>query len=241
MIVVGGGKYERWALAVCRWIRSLEASIPVEVWHLNREEITMPDKFDALGVKLCCATDFLHAFPMRRMSGWHLKCYAILRSSLRKVLYLDADCFPDAAGLDLLKSEHDAIFFPDVRRCHASDEPYACANLLPPRLMNPPREEFETGQFLVDKTRWATALRWACWASEHSDLLWRPGYAHGDKSSIEIGVRMERRDYGWGESKWEGWGIEHSFKGKRCFRHCIGAKRGEAPLPEELRYCFART
>lgn len=239
VIVCGGGRYERGALAVCRRIRSFDSDIRIEVWRLNEAEISRPQAFTDLGVVTFSATKFLHAFPMRRFAGWHLKIWSILRSGMQKVLYLDADCFPTREGLELLKSPEDAIFFGDVKRCHASDEPYSCAGLLPPRRLSPPRQEFETGQFIVDKVRWATALRWACWASEHSDVLWRPNYAHGDKSSIELGVRMSGQPYGWGESKWGGHGIDHFYGGKLAFQHCMAARRGEHPLPMELRDCFA--
>lgn len=241
VIICGGGRYERYALAVARCVRSLDPALPVEVWALHSKEIKNPSAFEATGAKLQFCDLFFDKTPMRRFSGWHSKVYAILNSKLQNVLFLDADCFPTAEGLQLLRHQHflqfGSIFFTDVKKCHATDEGYAAAGLLPPRKMRPAVQEWETGQFLVDKKRHWGALQLANWMAEHDDSWWRLG--HGDKMTTEIAFRAMGGHYTLGSASWEGWGILHRYNGVDCFRHCVAAKRGEAEMPGDLIHFFA--
>ncbi len=41
-----------------------------------------------------------------------------------------------------------------------------------------------------------------------------------------------------GPSSWAGYGIEHQFKGRVAFRHCMGVKRNEWPMFPELQPMF---
>lgn len=241
VIICGGGRYERYALAVARCVRSLEPALPVEVWALSRAEIKNPGAFAACEATLHYCDLRFAEMPMRRFSGWHSKVYALLNSRLRNVLFLDADCFPTREGLALLRHPHfeqfGALFFQDVKRCHGTDEGYAAAGLAPPRSMRPPVQEWETGQFLVDKTRHWGALALANWMASHDDTWWRLG--HGDKMTTEIAFRAMGGHYTLGSASWEGWGILQSYNGVPCFRHCVAAKRGEAEMPGELVPFFA--
>lgn len=238
IIIAGGGKYEKWALAVCRHIRSHSPEVAVEVWALKSAEITRHAEFSELGATLHYCTE---GERHRRMSGWASKVFAVLHSGLRNVLFLDADCFPSREGVDLLSHPHfmqfGAMFFQDIKRC-SSDRSFQDFGLIPPDKMRPPVREFESGQWLVDKTRHYPALRLALWMSEHPEVFWRAGYAHGDKHSLEVALRSCGANYTLGSSTWEGWGIRHTYNGTEVFRHVLAAKRGEAPLPPDLRDCF---
>jgi hypothetical protein len=241
IIIAGGGKYERYALAVARHARGHNLTIPIEVWALNTAEIKNPAAFRQLGVDLKFCDLYFDKMPMRRFSGWHSKVFAVMNSRLQNVLFLDADCFPSREGLALLRHPHfqqfGALFFQDVKRCAVVDDAYVAAGLLPPHKMRPPVQEWETGQFLVDKKRHWGALLLANWAAEHDDSWWR--LLHGDKGTTEIAFRAMGAPYTLGSASWDGWGIQHSYNGIPCFRHCVAAKRGEAPMPDDLVRFFA--
>lgn len=230
IIIAGGGRYESWALANVTNTRRFDRDIPIEVWCMNREEIKNPGAFDARGARVIPATDFLPRFPMRQFKPWALKIYAIIHSGLRNVLFLDADSFATAEGVKLIhptKSDTGALFFPDVKRCHASPMAFHSAGIKAPWEIGQP--EWETGQFIVDKQRHWHALQLANWMHEHSDQWWR--FGHGDKMTTEIAFRAIGKPYSIGTSSWEGWGISQRYEGKECFRHLLGVKRGEAKMP----------
>lgn len=237
VIIAGGGRYTSWALQVATHCRKLDPAIPIEVWCLHDAEIADRQPFLNIGVEVISAAPFLVHHPMRRFGGWHLKMFATLHSRLRNVLFLDADCFPTAAGLALLSApeftDTGALFFQDVRKCRASDAGYSAASLLTPERLRPPVQEWETGQFLVDKHRFHAEIRLACWMHEHSDAWWRS--MHGDKTSTEIAFRSLAKPYGLApKPRWAGWGIEHSVGGKVVARHAMAWKRGEHPMPESF-------
>lgn len=231
IIIAGGGKYEGWALANVAQVRKADKITPIEVWCLNREEIKNPGAFDARGARIMTATDFLPRMPMRMLKPWALKVFAILNSSLRNVLFLDADSFVQRAGVELVHHpdfvKMGAIFFPDIKRCHASPLAFHAAGLKAPWEIDKP--EWETGQFLVDKQRHWHALLLANWMHEHSDQWWRT--VHGDKATTEIAFRAIGKPCGFGAASWEGWGIQQRYDGKDCFRHLLAVKRGEAKMP----------
>lgn len=231
IIICGGGKYLQWTLNNVRNCRRF-TDLPIQVWCLNEREIPDRKIFADLGAEVCNAQDWLPQFPLRRFGGWHMKAWGVLLSPFQRCLFLDADCFATRAAMQLFNSDlfgQGEIFCGDVKRCHQSDVPYFSASLVPPRLMKPPQQEFETGAFLVDKMRCHAALRLSVWVSEHSDSWWSLG--HGDKLGTEIAFRALKIPHVLSESKWLDWGIEHSFDGNWCFAHVLSVKRGSAQMP----------
>ncbi len=125
-----------------------------------------------------------------------------------KVLFLDADNGPVRDVTYLFDTpqfqEHGAIFWPD----------YACWTLKPEvwhifgmDWMVPQAQKeiaFESGQYLIDKTRCWRELRMALWYAEHSDFVFRVVY--GDKECFHLAWRklgteyaMPRKVPGWNQ------------------------------------------
>lgn len=233
IVICGGGRYESWTLNNCANIRRFDRGVGIEVWHLNGAEISQRSKFDRLDVELVNCEDVLRKHPMRRFGGWESKSLAVLYSKFKNVMFLDADCFITSRALELFDHpefmEKGAIFFPDVSRCHASDVAYKAAGLIAP--WHEQKPEWESGQFLVNKSTHYDTLKLFQWMCEHGKDCWW-ARAHGDKIAVEIAFRSMERPFGFGESTWEKWGIRHCFDGAWRFAHCLGVKRKEATMPD---------
>lgn len=233
VVIVGGGKYLQWTLNNVRNCKRF-SGLPVQVWSLNSREIPDPEVFRDMGVCVVNAADVLQQNPMRRFSGWGCKMFAALHCPFQNVMVLDADCLATSAGMALFSHptfvEKGALFCQDIRRCHGSDLPYFCASIQPPRFLQPPQQEFETGAFIVDKYKQHPAIRMAVWLSEHSDGWWTP-LMHGDKGTTELAWRGLKLPFGLLESKWWDWGIAHGLDGQMRFAHALGVKRGKAQMP----------
>jgi hypothetical protein len=235
IVICGGGRYLQWTLNNVRNIRRFDPTIPIEIWCLNAAEIPEPRLFEDMDCVVRNAQDWLPRFPMRRWGGWQMKMYSVLHCSFQNVMFLDADCFATRAGLSMLThpafTTTGALFCSDVARCHKSDLPYYSCGLVPPRIMKPPQQEWETGAFVVDKARCHAAIRLAVWFSEHSDAWWAP-LAHGDKATTELAFRGTQTPHRLATAKWEDWGIEHSVDGQWCWAHLLGVKRNRAKVPK---------
>ena len=93
VICRGGEKYLPSVYVLVRLLRHLRCRLPIEVWHLGREE--MPDAMRSLlaeqGAVCMDGMAMRRVHPARRLGGWELKCYALLHSTFAEVLLLDAD------------------------------------------------------------------------------------------------------------------------------------------------------
>lgn len=237
IVIAGGGKYLDWSWALCMRLRAMGTQLPVQVWHLGPRE--MPEwanpMFQKLNVETVDAHQVMMKHPVREMGGWHLKTYAVRHCPWERVLFIDADCFPALLPEELFNDvdvvRHGSLFFHDVGK-HNRSWGYVDFGLLPPE------KEWETGQFLWNKTSGWLALRWAMWCHEHTDAFW--AHLYGDKGTIECCFRSTQCPHMMGErSEWEGYGIGHYFKGRLAFTHRMADKRGEFPRPDWLTDLFA--
>ena len=222
IVIAGGGKYLSWAWVLCRRLRDLGCRLPVQVWYLGQVE--MPDearvRFEVLGVELVDAYVVMRSRPVRQMSGWILKNYAVTNCPWERVLFLDADCFPVKDPTSLLSIG--TLFFHDVNNCRTSDWPYSYCGL------ELPEREWETGQFVVDKRSGWMGLRWTGWMNEDFDVWTKQAGLYGDKGTFELGFRVSGVPLVMGDApEWAGYGILHSYQGKPAFQHCMAVKRGE--------------
>src|SRR5262249_7829771 len=97
IVIVGGGiRYFTCAWVCLQMLRRLGCTLPVGLWHLGPREMDQERQslLTDLGVKCVDAMRFRKKFPIRRLAGWELKAYAVLHSSFREVLFLDADNVP---------------------------------------------------------------------------------------------------------------------------------------------------
>ena len=77
-------------------LRHLGCALPIELWYLGRAELDkrMSQLITPFGVKCIDALIIRQRYPVRDLTGWGLKPYAILHSSFKEVLFLDADNLP---------------------------------------------------------------------------------------------------------------------------------------------------
>jgi len=224
VVICGGGvKYFTNAWVCINMLRRLGCGLPVQLWHLGNHELDarMESLLVPLGVQCIDAGRLRKKFPARRLGGWELKPYAILHSSFRDVLLLDADNVPVSNPEFLFDTPQfhttGAIFWPDYK--HSKNEKLiaiwrSCG-------MRPPREqEFETGQILVDKQRCWHALRLALWFNENSDFYYQ--YLHGDKETFHLAFRKLQKSYVLVRTPIHtlpGVMCQHDFEGRRLFQH----------------------
>jgi hypothetical protein len=150
-----------------------------------------------------------------------LKPYAILQSSFREVMLLDADNVPVVDPEFLFDTPQfqssGAIFWPDYP---AGQTPRAMAVWRSCGLRPPKEPEFETGQLVVDKRRCWRALRLSMWFNENSDFYYQ--HLHGDKETFHLAFRKMRKSYSLVAKpihSLEGTMCQHDFEGRRVFQH----------------------
>ena len=224
IVICGGGvRYFTCAWVCIRMLRRLGCRLPIELWHLGAREVSqeMARLLLSLGVECRDGLEVRKEFPVRILHGWELKAYAILHSTFREVLLLDADNVPVVAPEFLFDTpqfrQTGAVFWPDYRRVggeKANAIWRSCG-------MHPPKEkEFETGQILVDKSRCWRALCLAMWFNENSDFYYR--YIHGDKETFHLAFRKLKQRY-WLIPKpihaLRATMCQHDFSGRRIFQH----------------------
>lgn len=251
IVIAGGGlKYFPSVWVNVHLIRHFGCTLPIQLWHLGDGECDpyLRRLLKPLGVECVDARKLEKDHPCRILCGWELKPYATLYSPFAQVLFLDADNGPvrDVSYLFDVPQfrEQGAVFWPD----------YACWTLKPEvwtifgmdRLVPNAHEEvaFESGQYLIDKTRCWRELRMALWYAEHSDFVFRVVY--GDKECFHLAWRFLGTDYAM-PAKAPGWDVhtivQHDFDGRIVFQHRCqdkwrlgGNRRNDSLANEEL--CF---
>src|SRR6185369_13685961 len=93
--------------------------LPVQFWHLGAREMNpyMKSLVAPLGVECVDALEVRKQRPARILNGWEIKPYAIIHSSFKEVLLLDADNVPVLNPEFLFRTpeflDTGAIFWPD--------------------------------------------------------------------------------------------------------------------------------
>lgn len=224
IVICGGGvTYFTCAWVCLNMLRRLDCRLPVQLWHLGREELNaaMASLLAPLGVECVDANVIRRQFPARILHGWELKPYAILHSPFREVLFLDADNVPLVNPEFLFDTPPfrttGAIFWPDFG--HGTNSKSA-AIWRSCGLREPPEPEFESGQIVVDKQRCWRALCLALWFNENSDFYYQ--YLHGDKETFHLAFRKLNQPYSLVPKPIHplaGTMCQHDFQGRRIFQH----------------------
>lgn len=221
VICAGGVKYFTNAWVCINMLRKIGCSLPIQIWHLGEAE--MDDEMRALvrglGVECVDALTVARRFPVRRLGGWGLKPYAILRCPFREVLFLDADNVPVVNPEFLFDTPHyretGAIFWPDYGRFEKTQAIWDNCGLL-----RPEGPEFESGQIVVDKERCWKALCLALWFNENSDFYYQ--HLHGDKETFHLAFHQFKKSYAMVPvpiHPLAGTMCQHDFGGRRIFQH----------------------
>ncbi len=224
IVICGGGLcYFTNAWVCINMLRRLGCRLPIQLWHLGTKEMDarMTSLLSALGVVCVDACQVRRKFPVRILSGWALKPYALLHCSFREILLLDADNVPVVDPEFLFNTPEfrasGAVFWPD----------YAHRNNTKKRaiwrscgLRKPREPEFETGQLVVDKQRCWRSLRLCLWFNENSDFYYQ--YVHGDKETFHLAFRKINQPYALVPTPIHtlaGTMCQHDFQGRRIFQH----------------------
>jgi hypothetical protein len=172
-------------------------------------------------VRCVDALEVRKSVPVRKLNGWELKPYAIINSSFRQVLLLDADNVPIVNPEFLFETEEfcqdGAVFWPDYdcpKDKKAQPIWRSCG------LRQPNEREFETGQVLVDKQQCWAALQLTLWFNENSDFYYK--FLHGDKETFHLAFRKLKQRYSLVQTpvvSLEGTMCQHDFHGRRIFQH----------------------
>jgi len=251
IVIAGGGlKYFPGVWVCVNLIRHFGCKLPIQLWYLGEGECDpyMRRLLKPLGVECVDARKLEKEYPCRILCGWELKPYSALYSPFAQVLFLDADNGPVRDVTYLFDTpqfkEFWAIFWPD----------YACWTLKPDvwsifgmDWMVPQAQHevaFESGQFMVDKTRCWRELRMALWYAEHSDFVFRVVY--GDKECFHLAWRKLGTQYAMPPTP-PGWDVhtivQFDFEGRIVFQHrCqdkwrLGGNRRNVSLANED-FCF---
>lgn len=199
VVCAGGQRYFPCAWVCIKMLRRLGSSLPVELWYRGPREMNqeMIDLISPLGVRCVNAYEVAKERPVRRLDGWELKPFAVVNSSFREVLYLDADNVA-ARNPDFLFDtpqylQTGTLFWPDRYMGHG-DFPWlkraAWEVCKVPYRVEP---EFESGQFVIDKRRCWLPLQVALYLNEQSDFYYQ--YFYGDKDTYHLAWRRVGQEF----------------------------------------------
>jgi hypothetical protein len=221
VVCAGGNRLLRCAWVCVNMLRRAGCTLPIEMWQLDATEIDAATerRFASLGVRCVNAAEVRQREPVRILRGWELKPFALLHSSFREPLLLDADNVPIRDPSYLFESAQfaslGAIFWPDVSGIDRSNPIWDICGL-----ERDDGADVESGQLLVDKARCWTALQVAMHMNEYSDFYYR--YVHGDKSTFFLAWRVLGQRFGMPDrapGRLHGTFCQHDFDGRRVFQH----------------------
>lgn len=222
IVICGGGPaYFTNAWVAIHQLRRVGCALPIEVWYLGPKEMDsrMRALLKPLGVNCMDAHEVCRQFPARILNGWELKAYALLHSSFREVLLLDADNVALVDPEFLFDTppyrERGAIFWPDFTHM----EPHRSAW----RVFDVPycdEPEFESGQIVLNKERCWRPLKLAMWYNEFSDFFYK--HVYGDKDTFRFAWHRLQQPFAMPPfpiHALEDTMCQHDFAGSRIFQH----------------------
>jgi hypothetical protein len=184
VICAGGPRYFTCAYLLLHMLRrALACTLPVQIWHLGASELSpaMRGLLADQGAEIIDAATLVERHPARINNGWALKPYAVLHSRFAEVLSLDADAIPLVNPAQVFDwpeyADTGALFWPDRVDVAAENPVWAALGLAPRRKIG-----FETGQFVVDKSRSWHSLALTVALNNQSEQLYR--MIHGEKDSF---------------------------------------------------------
>lgn len=231
VVTCAGGSYLRLAYASISKLREVNASIPVQIWHLNESEVAGHEhKFDKLNVEFRNAEPHFDREVYRHRTGWSAKSVAVVHSPFDRTLFLDADSHPLLDPLEICAHDdflEGLLVFPDGKECRDNNRIFNALGIH----YSEDFWEWEAGQFLVEKSTHWKAVQLYAWIAKHGYLfhqvLW------GDKEYLPLAAIKMREKFVTSARRpsWEGWGYRHYLSdGTPAFHHILAPKRGEKVL-----------
>lgn len=167
----------------------LGCGLPVEVWHFGPREWSpvLTALLQPLGVRVVDGSGHVQGLPEAEGRGFALKIAALRHSSFREVLFLDVDNVPvrDPAFLfaDPSYLRTGALFWKDIRRTDPSSRIWALLDL-----DFEDRDEWESGQLVLDKEKWWRPLCVVAHLNAHFPFYYR--HIFGDKQTFQLAARL---------------------------------------------------
>lgn len=200
IVICGGGwRFFPSVYVTVRMIRRSGCKLPIQVWFLGDKgefDIRMKKICDPYGVGWICANSYVreNKLPARMLGGWEMKPLAAAYAPFETVLSLDADSYPVYNPEEFLDHPEfqrvGAAFWPDQGATHAG-------KLLPGQwerfgLEYHDEPGWESGQFVVDKSRHWHPLWLSWWMNQFSDYVYK--HMYGDKDTFHICWRKCRHE-----------------------------------------------
>ena len=240
IVLCGGGyKYFSNVWINLRLLRSMECSLPVEIWMWENEYDPRYEAWvsEYSAVVKCIPVPSAPAvnLPGGQRWQWVLKPLALLQSQFRHVLYLDADSFSVCDSRFLFETvqycETGALFWPDVGRM--SEVHPIWEEMGVPYRDEP---EFESGQMVIDTLRHREPLELALKMNREAEKYY--GIIWGDKDTFRFAFHKYGRHFSMTPYPLQmlspagtppgtyGVMCQHDFEGNRIFQHRNNVKWG---------------
>lgn len=228
VMCAGGIRYFTCAWVSINVLRQLGCKLPIEVWFLGNElSIEAIDALSTLNVTCRNVNDDDNI----KSPGFILKPLAILKSSFKEILYLDADnvCLKDPTFLfsSIEYQNYGAVFWPDYWKTAKNNPIWKIIGVEHNDLNC---LEQESGQILINKEKCWDCINLCLHFNENSSYYYQMLY--GDKDTFQFAWKalnrkyyMNRNDVGsCGYKNYEGqfYGItmvQHDLNGDLLFLH----------------------
>ncbi|KAK3279264.1 hypothetical protein CYMTET_12839, partial [Cymbomonas tetramitiformis] len=241
VMCAGGVKYMVPALANIFVLRTIGCRLPVELWSLAGEQPT-PKLRDALSLLGVTVRNYEEIYPggsQSVFSGYAMKIMALLFSSFKEVLFLDADSMPIRDPTYLFSipqyKQTGAVFWPDFWNAPDIRDLWELLGLDAPGARRPVGTH-ESGQMLVHKERGWRGVLLALFMNMEKDLYYPliGGTGEGDKETYAMAYCALNLSY-WKVAKplgTAGWGKGSYFHGHTMAQHSPGQLDPLSPVSQ---------
>lgn len=185
----GGIRYFTCAWVSIRSLRQQGCMLPIELWYtdgeLNEEVISELQAWD-----VTCKN--AHQYTSSPVQGYALKPFAILHSSFKEILFLDADnnCLADPSYLFEQEDyqKHGAVFWPDFWKTDPENPIWKITNSTDYQ-----EYEQESGQILIDKERCWAAINLCMYFNQQREIYYN--FLLGDKDTFKFAWKALKQPY----------------------------------------------
>ena len=231
----GGALYFLNAYLNFRLLREKGCTLPIE-WCYLGAEMTRPQLREAGKIPNLRLVNLggKGKDNAKHRGGWQSKIDAIMQSRFDEVLFLDADSFPirdpEYLFYDPLYIKHGAIFWPDLWKWSADNNPHAGQaagkNVLDAKFgVTLPEQQIESGQMMFAKRKCQNALEAVRRLNRNSEDTYK--FVFGDKDTFLIGFLQTRTDFLINPhpcTPFRGGLFQKDLQGDVLFAHLTGAK-----------------
>ena len=241
IIAASDPKYVASAYVTVRMLRHVGCTLPIQIWHCGRLRDWLPCERKAVedhGAQMVDADEVAKTNPHRCLNGWELKAYALVNCSFRRVIFLDADCYPARDPAEIFQwkefSDYGAVLWPNSREYDPTPQQCSIFDV---------RHEVgwvgtESSMLAFDRERCCKPLALTDWFNRHSDFYYF--WVYGDQETFAMAFRrlsipfaMPVHRYAWEFHT----SVHHDFAGRWFAMHrCRDKARLSNALPHAAKY-----